>query len=207
VSSAILRSLNGEALFRANGGRVTAEAKQAFAQALKLDPTDVRARYFIGLALQQAGDPRGAIENWIALLHSAQRGAEWARDLQKQIVRLAATTRVDVKRRMPGARNQAASVPAQADKGMNGPSAEDIRNAEDRTAMVRGMVYPLAERLHNNPDDPDGWIRLMRSRLVLLDEPDAAKAAFGDTMQAFASRPAEQTRIRDAAIALGLSGN
>ncbi|WP_298912594.1 c-type cytochrome biogenesis protein CcmI [uncultured Algimonas sp.] len=53
-----------------------------------------------------------------------------------------------------------------------GPTAEDIRNADalseaDRAAMIQAMVDSLAERLEAEPDDPDGWARLLRARIVL----------------------------------------
>ena len=53
-----------------------------------------------------------------------------------------------------------------------GPSQQDIQDAaglsaEDRQAMILGMVENLAEKLNTEPDNPAGWIRLIRSRLVL----------------------------------------
>jgi hypothetical protein len=33
----------------------------------------------------------------------------------------------------------------------------------DRTAMIEGMVSGLAERLKTQPDDIEGWLRLIRS--------------------------------------------
>lgn len=41
--------------------------------------------------------------------------------------------------------------------------------APDQMAAVRGMVEGLAGRLADNPDDPQGWIRLVRSYAVLGD--------------------------------------
>jgi cytochrome c-type biogenesis protein CcmH len=35
--------------------------------------------------------------------------------------------------------------------------------------MIGRMVSGLAERLQANPDDPEGWIRLVRSYAVLGD--------------------------------------
>ena len=39
--------------------------------------------------------------------------------------------------------------------------------------MIRGMVESLAERLEENPDDSEGWLRLARSYTV-LGEPEKA---------------------------------
>ncbi|WP_341898121.1 tetratricopeptide repeat protein, partial [Ferrovibrio terrae] len=73
-------------------------------------------------------------------------------------------------------------------------------SAEDRTAMVRGMVERLAERLKDNPNDAEGWLRLARAREV-LGEADAARAAL---RQAVAVAPARvDARL---ALAFNLAG-
>jgi cytochrome c-type biogenesis protein CcmI len=61
-----------------------------------------------------------------------------------------------------------------------GPSAEDIEAAKemtdaDRAAMIQGMVDGLSERLSDKPDDPNGWVRLLRARQVLGQTEIAAK--------------------------------
>jgi cytochrome c-type biogenesis protein CcmH len=48
---------------------------------------------------------------------------------------------------------------------------------EDQQAMIRSMVDGLEEKLAANPDDLDGWLRLIRSRAV-LGEAEKAKAAY-----------------------------
>ncbi len=35
---------------------------------------------------------------------------------------------------------------------------------------VQGMVASLAARLEDNPEDPEGWVRLVRSYAVLGDQ-------------------------------------
>jgi cytochrome c-type biogenesis protein CcmH len=37
----------------------------------------------------------------------------------------------------------------------------------DRAAMIQSMVDSLARRLEQSPRDADGWIKLIRSRVVL----------------------------------------
>ncbi len=56
--------------------------------------------------------------------------------------------------------------------GTRGPTNEDIAAAADmtdadRNAMVEGMVAGLAAKLEENPDNPEGWIMLIRSYAVL----------------------------------------
>ena len=76
----------------------------------------------------------------------------------------------------------------------------------DRQAMVRGMVDGLAARLQASPRDADGWVRLMRARMV-LGEPAAASAALKQGVAAFGDSPAEQQKLRDAAKSLGVPGS
>ena len=46
----------------------------------------------------------------------------------------------------------------------------------ERREMIRGMVEGLAARLEENPNDPDGWLRLARSYDVLGEPERAAEA-------------------------------
>jgi cytochrome c-type biogenesis protein CcmH len=55
-------------------------------------------------------------------------------------------------------------------------AAQDM-SAQDQQAMIRTMVDGLEERLAANPDDLDGWLRLIRSRAV-LGEAGKAKDAY-----------------------------
>jgi cytochrome c-type biogenesis protein CcmH len=47
---------------------------------------------------------------------------------------------------------------------------------EDRSAMVRGMVERLAERLQRDGSDVDGWLRLVRAYTVMGDRGKAISA-------------------------------
>jgi cytochrome c-type biogenesis protein CcmH len=65
--------------------------------------------------------------------------------------------------------------------GRRGPSAEQMEAArempaEDRDQMIRGMVAELAARLEQQPDDLEGWRMLGRSRAVLGEPEESAKA-------------------------------
>jgi hypothetical protein len=57
----------GEALQSASRS-VVPEAAAAFRKALELDPRDPRARYFLAVQKDLGGDPKGAVEDWLALL-------------------------------------------------------------------------------------------------------------------------------------------
>ncbi len=179
----------GEAITGAQNGIVAAEAKEAFDRALALDPRDVRARYFLGLAAEQDGRPKEAAAIWRALLAEASADAAWAGFVRESLAR------VD---------------PAAAASSQPGPSADDVAAAsemspEQRTAMVRGMVSRLAERLKQDGSDVEGWLRLLRAYMVLGDK-EQARAAAGEARRALASDPEKLRRVDELIKGMGLEG-
>ncbi len=54
--------------------------------------------------------------------------------------------------------------------------------------MIKGMVERLAERLGKDGSDIDGWLRLVRSYMV-LGERERARAAAGEARRALAAEP------------------
>ncbi len=103
------------------------------------------------------------------------------------------------------------TLPLQADavdKSGNGPSLEkvvapDAMPARERDAAIRSMVDGLAQRLESSPRDSDGWIQLMRSRVV-LGEGEVAATAFRKALEIFADDQAASDKIMAAAIEIGL---
>ncbi len=82
-----------------------------------------------------------------------------------------------------------------------GPSSSDVAAAENmdpaqRTAMIRGMVQRLADRLHGDGSDVDGWLRLVRAYAVLGDR-DKAKDAAADARRALQDHPDAGQAIDD----------
>jgi cytochrome c-type biogenesis protein CcmH len=65
------------------------------------------------------------------------------------------------------------------------------------------MVVSLAERLATEPNDPEGWARLIRSYVVLGRTGDAA-AALARAREIFAGDTARQADLAGLARALGL---
>jgi cytochrome c-type biogenesis protein CcmH len=58
----------------------------------------------------------------------------------------------------------------------------------DQSKMIDGMVTGLANKLKANPDDPDGWVKLIRSRVV-LGQKDMAKSDMALARKQFAGKP------------------
>lgn len=82
---------------------------------------------------------------------------------------------------------------------MRGPTAQDIQDASElseaeRQQMIQGMVDGLAARLETDPDDPMGWSRLIRARMV-LGQTDLATEHVADVRQLFADSPETITQI------------
>ena len=78
----------GEAQVAAANGVVTAEAKQSFERALKLDAADLKAQYFIGLAAEQDGRPEDAAQIWRTMLDKAPPNAPYRPLIQQSLARL-----------------------------------------------------------------------------------------------------------------------
>lgn len=173
-------SAQGEALVQAADGAVTPAALDAFKAALAADPADPRARYFLALHKDQNGDHKGAMDDWIALLNDAPADAPWAAEVRTFVQRAAAERGVDIAGRLPAA-------------------------PPDRQAMIRGMVEGLDARLRADPADAEGWVRLMRSRMV-LGEGDKAAAAYRDARGAFAGDAERLATLQKAARELGVPG-
>ena len=183
----------GEALAGAASGIVTADAKAAFERAVSLDPQEAKARYFLGLAAEQDGRKDEAAAIWRSMLNDTPGYAPWKRFVGEALARVS---------------GKPPSAPAAGAEG--GPSAEDVAAAADmsgeqRNEMIRGMVARLADRLHGDGADVEGWLRLVRAYVVLGDR-EKAKGAAADAKRALADRPDQIKQIEDLAKGLGLDG-
>ena len=212
------QSAFGEALTLAANGNVTPDARRAFELAVVRDRNDARARFFIGQAKQQAGDAKGAIADWLALLGDSATDAPWVPQLRGSIEAAAKAAGIDIAARLAAVKQPAsggASVAAPPAAGIvgvaagaAGPSPSQMADAQamapaDQQAMIAGMVDRLAARLAADPRDEAGWLRLIRARGVLGDKPAAARARDA-ALRAFSGDAAAAGRIRAAATEAGL---
>jgi cytochrome c-type biogenesis protein CcmH len=176
----------GEALVAAENGVVTAQAKEAFDAAIGLDPGNVSARFYEGLAAEQDGSREDAARIWRALLAEAPEGAQWAGLVREALARVES----------PGT----APAPMPSTGAPNSPSS----SAAPQDQMIRAMVERLAARLQQDGSDPDGWVRLLRSYMV-LGESDKARAALTDARRALESEPEKLRRFEEGAKGLGVA--
>ena len=75
-------------------------AAEAFDKAIALNPKDPRARYFMAVKKDIAGDHKGAIDEWFALLADTPQGAPWEADLRRTIEQVGAINKIDVAARL-----------------------------------------------------------------------------------------------------------
>ena len=76
--------------------------------------------------------------------------------------------------------------------------------AEDQQTMILAMVDRLQAQLQSRPRDAEGWIRLMRSRMVLKQD-ELAAAALHQALTVFADDAGIRQSLTDAAAGLGIS--
>ncbi|MBX9456215.1 MAG: c-type cytochrome biogenesis protein CcmI [Rhizobium sp.] len=173
-----------ETLVVANQGQVTAETREAFAKVLELVPGDPRARFYLALADGQDGKLDEALAKLEALKKDSPADAPWIGVTDDQIARIRSQQQEQA--RAPG-----------------NPTEEDVAAAselsdDDRAQMIRTMVESLDSRLKDDPDNIEGWKRLIRSYST-LQQPDKAGEALQRGLAVF---PADSENGK-ALIALG----
>jgi len=146
---AALESSYGVSLVAAANGTVNRDAEAAFAEAVRLNPRDVPARFYLGLARLGHGDKDGALSLWQSLLADIPPNVPLHQMLVDRVATLTAES--------------------------------------GGTPDPRQMVASLAARLKDNPEDAQGWLRLIRAYTV-LGETDKAKDALATARKTFAAQ-------------------
>jgi len=165
----------GELLVVVTGGRVTEEAASAFEIALQGNANEPRARFYLALQRAQGGDVQGALRAWNDLINISPADAAWLPQVRAQVARASAALGLNPLN--DDASGQKEQMGARAPQ----PSPDEVNNAaamseDEREAMIRSMVDRLADRLKQNPDDREGWLRLARAYDVLGEVERAKKA-------------------------------
>ena len=154
---------HAETLIALSNGIVTAEARKQLEQSLKLKADNPRAKFYLALALEQEGKKPEARAAFEALAKETPADAPWLPLVKQHIAALDG--------------GQGGEVAGQ----LGNPTADDMAAAEDmstgdRQQMIAGMVESLAAKLQENPDNFEGWMRIIRSYVVLDQRPKAAAA-------------------------------
>lgn len=180
----------GEAIANAAGGIVSADAQTAFEAALKLDPANPKASFYLAMALAQEGQTDKAIAAWQTMLATLPPDSPWRGAVQQALVE-------------SGNRAVASGQPAK------GPDAADVDAAssmspQDREAMINTMVAGLDEKLKQNPRDAEGWMKLVRS-YVVLGKADQARDALNRGIAVFGADSDEAKKFTAFAASLGVT--
>ncbi|WP_425347647.1 c-type cytochrome biogenesis protein CcmI [Sinorhizobium mexicanum] len=154
-----------ETLMAIAGGVVTEDARKILEQSMSIEPNNPRARFYIALSMEQAGRSGEARAAFEALAKDSPPGAPWLPLVNEHIAKNGGT----------------AIAPAAQPTSPGDPTTKDLAAAEtmsggDRQQMIRGMVESLNAKLAENPDNFEGWMRLVRSYAVLNDKNRAANA-------------------------------
>ncbi|MFI4975093.1 MAG: c-type cytochrome biogenesis protein CcmI [Caulobacterales bacterium] len=156
-------------VIRANG-EVGIEAKDAFQRALALDPKSATARYYLARGRIADGDVAGGLAAWRALAADLAPSDPRQVELAGDIDQVSKTGRL---------------APAQTEGA-----------APDQRA-IQGMVDGLAARLKDHPDDPQGWVRLVRAYTV-LGETAKRDAALAEARRRYAGKADIQRQLQGA---------
>jgi len=167
LDGANVRRLEGlsETLMATSNGTVTAEVLDELKQVLSLEPNNPRARFYIALSMEQAGQPEEARSAFETLAKQSPADAPWLPLVNEHIAK----------------NGGPAAAPEAQPAAPGGPTSEDVAAAEtmssgDRQQMIRGMVESLDAKLSADPNNFEGWMRLVRSYAVLNDKDRAAGA-------------------------------
>ncbi|WP_425515873.1 c-type cytochrome biogenesis protein CcmI [Rhizobium laguerreae] len=189
-----------ETLMAVSDGVVTEEARQVLEQSLTLESDNPRARFYIALSMEQAGRPNEARQAFEALAKQSPADAPWL-PLVNEHIAMNGGAKSGADPAAPGVNPAAPGADPAAPGGdpaaPGNPTQQDVAAAEtmsagDRQQMIRGMVESLDAKLREEPNNFEGWVRLVRSYAVLNDK-DRAAGALKRGLAAFPP-PGEQGR-------------
>ncbi len=184
---------HAEMMVLAAGGYVSPEAEAALVQGLEMEPRNGTARYYAGLMYAQQGRPDLAFPIWRNLLAESTADAPWLDPIRLQIEEVAA---------LAGERVNLADLPQPVSTPAPGPTQEQMDAAaelpaEDRAAMIEGMVAGLANRLATEGGPPEDWARLITA-FGVLGRGDQAQAVYDEALSVFADDPSAIEQIEAA---------
>lgn len=189
-----------EAMVVGAQGIVTEEARKIFSEVVAEVPSDAQARFYLAIATSQEGNLEEAAKAWENLIADSPSGAAWLPAAQAQYAAVQKKRGINVD--LDNSSDDENPAP--------GPSREDIEaasalNADHRQEMIKNMVAGLAEKLQENPDNIDGWRRLIRSYTV-LGEIDQARQTINNARTRLASNAEFLTELEEIESALPASG-
>lgn len=186
------RLMVAQMMVAATGGYVSPEAEAVLLDVLQREPKHQMARYLSGLMFAQVGRPDRAFQLWQPLLDEGPANAPWAEAVRADIQTVA--DQAGIKYSLPDTK---------------GPTAADMAaagemTAEDRQAMIAGMVDQLEGRLLAEGGPVEEWLKLINA-MAVLNQPDRGKAVLAAAQKALAGDDAALQAVLDAATAAGFA--
>lgn len=190
LNGASVERLNGlgETMIAQNDGIITDDARDLFRRSVALNDDNPRADYYLALALEQAGKKPEALEAFKAIAAKSPPNAPWQPLVARHIAQ----------------NGGASTTPAP----LGNPDAAAVAAAQsmsdgDRQKMISGMVASLDAKLKADPNNFEGWMRLVRS-YVMLKDPAKALDTLKMALKSFPAEGDEGKQLIAAAKALGL---
>ena len=168
-NSTKLKSLLAQAYIRKADGQVTSKAQKLINEALAEDPLDPGANFLNGLAQSQIGNEMLAFEIWTELYKRTGENDTWKKDLENNIRSAAKNLGISQKTLENKLKDNVLAN--------NGLTKEILNlNEKEQNLRINQMVEQLADRLKDNKNDFEGWVRLYQSYKVLGSNEKALKA-------------------------------
>jgi cytochrome c-type biogenesis protein CcmH len=176
------------ATIMAQNGIVGETARVSYEKLQRLEPQSIEPQVWLAIAREQDGDVKGAEAEYRRLLPGAED--PWKGLLESRLTSVTA--------KLGGAATQPPNVPP-----ADATAAAAQANPADRDKMINQMVDGLAARLKDNGKDLDGWMRLVRS-YVVLGRREEATTALASARGAFAGDEKSLAELNVLAESLGL---
>ena len=168
-NSTKLKSLLAQAYIRKADGQVTSKAQKLINEALTEDPLDPGANFLNGLAQSQIGNEMLAFEIWTELYKRTGENDTWKKDLENNIRSAAKNLGISQKTLENKLKDNVLAN--------NGLTKEILNlNEKEQNLRINQMVEQLADRLKDDKNDFEGWVRLYQSYKVLGSNEKALKA-------------------------------
>lgn len=176
----------------AANGIITIEAQAVLNEIVTRDGDSLVAAYYMGQLYAQTDRPDLAFRLWRDVVENGESDSLHVRLARGQIEEAAFNAGLDY------------TLPPE-----RGPSAADIAaasdmSAEDRDAMIRGMVAQLSDRLASEGGPASDWARLISAYGVLGDV-NQAEAIWLEAREVFGTSDAAMETLRAAAQSAGVA--
>ena len=168
-NSTKLKSLLAQAYIKKADGQITSKAQKLINEALTEDPLDPGANFLNGLAQSQIGNEMLAFEIWTELYKRTGENDTWKKDLENNIRSAAKNLGISKKTLENKLKDNVLAN--------NGLTKEILNlNEKEQNLRINQMVEQLADRLKDDKNYFEGWVRLYQSYKVLGSNEKALKA-------------------------------